>query len=57
MMESLSGYKTYMVAAAWLLYAGAGYFIGALDAVEAQRAFFEAFGLITLRLGIKKAEK
>lgn len=48
----LPGMKTYFVAAAWVIFAVAGWFIGEMPSEDAMRMIFEATGLSTLRAGV-----
>lgn len=49
----MSGYKTYIVAAAMMMYTIAGYMLGKTPEFDIQ-AFLEALGLAALRAGVAK---
>lgn len=53
----LSGYKTYLTAAAAVLTALAGFAIGEIDLVGLVTAVFGALGLASLRAGITTEAK
>ncbi len=55
-MKALEGYKTFIIAILWLVYAGLGFYLGELDTQTTMQHVFEALSIITLRLGIKKLE-
>lgn len=51
-MNFLTGYRTYLVGFAGLLYAGLGYFLFNLDAVTAFQIVQTSLGLMGLRAAI-----
>lgn len=51
----LNGWKTYIVAAAAIVYAGYGVFTGQFDANHALEIVFGAAGLGALRHGVSKS--
>jgi hypothetical protein len=55
MLETLSGYKTYIVAAAMVLYGLSGLVLGEMDANAALTRILEGLGLSALRAGVKKS--
>jgi hypothetical protein len=56
MFEALAGKKTYIVAAATILYAALGYYTGNLDFNQAVNAALNAAGLAALRAGVARKE-
>jgi hypothetical protein len=54
--EIVSGKKTYIIAAAWILYGVLGAVLGDKTFEETMRIIFEGVVAGTLRAGIKKAE-
>ena len=55
MLSALSGYKTYLVAAAIVAYQILGYPLGYTSSIDTNRVL-EALGLAALRAGIGKAK-
>ena len=53
MLSIVSGYKTYIVAAAILAYQVLGYMLGYTTSVDTHKVL-EALGLATLRAGVAK---
>jgi hypothetical protein len=56
MIEALAGKKTYIVAAATILYAALGYYTGNLDFNQAVNVALNAAGLAALRAGVARKE-
>ena len=56
MLEALAGKKTYIVAAATILYAALGYYTGNLDLNQALNAALNGAGLAALRAGVSRKE-
>lgn len=52
MLQSLQGYKTYIICAIALIYAASGFFTGNLDANNAIQIALTALGAAGLRHGI-----
>lgn len=53
-MKFLSGYRTYLVALALVLYELLGYFLGKQPSIDV-KTILEGLGLASLRAGISKA--
>lgn len=49
----LSGYKTYIVAGAMVLYALTGYYLNNMNQVQAWTIVFNALGIVGIRSGIE----
>lgn len=56
-MNFFSGYKTYILGLAAIIYAITGWFIGNLDQATAMQAFWAGLTAMTLRSGITAETK
>ncbi len=55
-MSNLNGLKTYIVAAAGVLYAVTGFFLGNIDANTAVQILVTSLGLAAVRHGVANTE-
>lgn len=56
MNDFLSGYKTYLIVAAMIVYAILGLVLGYQESPEVIRLILEALAIAGLRIGVAKAE-